>query len=182
MAVYDKNGKVIKSAVSYGWEVTSSDVPKALDMWVEHVGEDNALEDISKAMDDDTLIENIEWIAQQWGIGEEVEEERSAWDKYEKAKELLELITDEEFEQIVSDYPEVFANITCILKDEDKVQHIKSIEQAIDIFIECIESRGLSEDEYDAMTADDIIDYLRSIFDKDIINLYPIIQHLESKQ
>lgn len=102
--------------------------------------------------------------------------------KYEKAKELLELITDEEFEQIVSDYPEVFANITCILKDEDKVKYIESIEQAIDIFIECIESRGLSKDEYDAMTADDIIDYLRSIFDKDMINLYPIIQHLENNK
>lgn len=102
--------------------------------------------------------------------------------KYEKAKKLLELITDEEFEQIVSDYPEVFANITCILKDEDKVKYIESIEQAIDIFIECIESRGLSKDEYDAMTADDIIDYLRSIFDKDIINLYPIIQHLENNK
>lgn len=89
MAVYDKNGKVIKSAVNYGWEVTSSDVPKALDMWVEYVGEDNALEDVARAMDDDTLIENIEWVAQQWGIGEEVEEERSAWDKYEKAKELM---------------------------------------------------------------------------------------------
>ena len=89
MAVYDKNGKVIKSAVNYGWEVDSSDVPKALDMWVEYVGEDNALEDIARAMDDDTLIENVEWIAQQWGIGEEVEEEHSAWDKYEKAKELM---------------------------------------------------------------------------------------------
>ena len=89
MAVYDKNGKVIKSAVNYGWEVGSSDVPKALDMWVEYVGEDNALEDIAHAMDDDTLIENVEWIAQQWGIGEEVEEERTAWDKYEKAKELM---------------------------------------------------------------------------------------------
>lgn len=89
MAVYDKNGKVIKSAVNYGWEVDSADVPKALDMWVEYVGEDNALEDIARAMDDDTLIENVEWIAQQWGIGEEVEEERSAWDKYEKARELM---------------------------------------------------------------------------------------------
>lgn len=102
--------------------------------------------------------------------------------KYEKAKKLLELITDEEFEQIVSDYPEVFANITCILKDEDKIKYIKSIEQAIDIFIECIESRGLSKDEYDVMTADDIIDYLRNIFDKDMINLYPIIQHLENNK
>ena len=89
MAVYDKNGKVIKSAVNYGWEVDSSDVPKALDLFVEQFGEEDALEQIARAMDDDTLIENVEWIAQQWGIGEEVEEERSAWDKYEKAKELM---------------------------------------------------------------------------------------------
>ena len=42
--------KSIKSAVDDGWEVTSSDAPKALNMWVEYVGEDNALEDLAQAI------------------------------------------------------------------------------------------------------------------------------------
>lgn len=100
--------------------------------------------------------------------------------KYEKAQKLLELITDEEFEEIILNNSQTFAEITNISKDEDKVKYIKSIENAIDLFIECIESRGLTQDEYDAMTADDIIDYIRSLFDKDTISLYYVIQQLES--
>ena len=83
------SSRQIKSAVDGGWEVDSSDVPKALDMWVEYVGEENALEDIAKAMGNDTLNENIEWIAQQWGFGEDLEDIESAWDKYEHAKEVM---------------------------------------------------------------------------------------------
>ena len=39
----------------------------------------------------------------------------------------------------------------------------QAIKDAIDVFIETIESRNLSKDEFDAMTLDDIKDYLDSI-------------------
>lgn len=99
--------------------------------------------------------------------------------KYEKAQKLLELITDKEFEEIITANPTTFANITNISTNQDKVDNLVYIEKAIELFIDCINNRGLTKDEYDAMTADDIIDYLRNIFNKDIINLYPIICHLE---
>ena len=86
---YIHNSRVIKSAENYGWVVESSDVPKALNMWTDYVGEDNALEDIAKAMSDDTLNENIEWVARQWGFGEDIEDLDTAWEKYELAKEVM---------------------------------------------------------------------------------------------
>lgn len=81
--------KPITSANNYGWEVDSSDVPEALDLFVEYYGEEIALEEIARAMDSDTLDENIEWIARHWGFAEELEGYDDAWDKYEYAKEVM---------------------------------------------------------------------------------------------
>ena len=81
--------KSIKSAVDDGWEVTSSDAPKALNMWVEYVGEDNALEDLAQATGDDNLEEDIEWIAQQFGVAEELEQYDSVWDKHNELRNLI---------------------------------------------------------------------------------------------
>ena len=78
----------ITSAVDGGWEVRSSDVPEALDLFVEYFGEEDALEEIAKAMGDDVLQENIEWIAQQWGFGEEIEG-LDVWEQYKTAKEYM---------------------------------------------------------------------------------------------
>lgn len=78
----------ITSAVDGGWEVRSSDVPEALDLFVKYFGEEDALEEIAKAMGDDVLQENIEWIAQQWGFGEEIEG-LDVWEQYETAKEYM---------------------------------------------------------------------------------------------
>jgi len=81
--------KSIKSAIDGGWEVDSSDVPEALDLFVEYYGEETALEEIAKSMSTDTLLENIEWIAQQWGFGEDLESVEGTWNKYEYAKEIM---------------------------------------------------------------------------------------------
>lgn len=81
--------KPIKSAVDGGWEVDSSDANKALDMWVEYVGEDNALEDLAQATGDDNLREDIEWISRQFGVAEELEQYDSVWDKHNELRELI---------------------------------------------------------------------------------------------
>lgn len=83
------SSRQIKSAVDGGWEVDSSDVPKALDLFVEHYGEETALEEIAKAMSTDTLLENVEWVARQWGFGEDLEGIEGTWNKYEYAKEIM---------------------------------------------------------------------------------------------
>lgn len=82
------SSRKITSAVDGGWEVRSSDVPEALDLFVEYFGEEDALEEIAKAMGDNVLQENIEWIAQQWGFGEEIEG-LDVWEQYETAKEYM---------------------------------------------------------------------------------------------
>lgn len=81
--------RVIKQAVDGGWEVTSSDANKALDMWVEYVGENNALEDLAQATGDDNLKEDIEWIARQFGVAEELEQYDSVWDKHNELCSLI---------------------------------------------------------------------------------------------
>ena len=81
--------KHIKSATDYGWEVRSSDAMKALDMWVEAVGEEKALEDIAYAMGDNELRDNIEYIAEQWEFTDLIEDIDNTWDKYEEAKEVM---------------------------------------------------------------------------------------------
>lgn len=84
-----KSEKPIKSAVDGGWEVTSSDAPKALDMWVEYVGEDNALEDLAQATGNDNLEEDIEWISRQFGVAEDLEQYDSTWDKHNALIKLI---------------------------------------------------------------------------------------------
>lgn len=94
---FDKNGSInlnqsrkpIKSAVDGGWEVDSSDANKALDMWVEYVGEDNALEDLAQATGYDNLEEDIEWISRQFGVAEELENLDSTWEKHEELRSLI---------------------------------------------------------------------------------------------
>ena len=86
--VVKSSRKPIKSAVDGGWRVDSSDVPEALDLFVEYVGEETALEEIARAMGTDVLEENIDYVAQQWGIAEDIED-LDAWDAYEKAKEIM---------------------------------------------------------------------------------------------
>lgn len=83
------SSRQIKSAIDGGWEVRSSDVPEALDLFVEYYGEETALEEIARTMSTDTLLENIEWIARQWGFGEDLESVEGTWNKYEYAKEVM---------------------------------------------------------------------------------------------
>ena len=79
----------IKSAVSYGWEVDSADAPKALDMWIEYVGEDNALEDIAQTQGTDSLSENIEYIARNFDVSDTIEQVDDVWERHELLRELL---------------------------------------------------------------------------------------------
>lgn len=83
--------KTIKSAVDGGWEVRSSDAWEALDMWLEANGGDkeSVLEDLAQAMGYDELEENVDWIAQQYGVSEDIEDLEDVQDKYETLKEIM---------------------------------------------------------------------------------------------
>lgn len=101
---------------------------------------------------------------------------------YNKAVELLQLISDEELEGIFTKYPALFSKITNIhLSHEQLLRNKQDIKNAIDVFIETIESRNLTKDEFDAMTLDDIKDYMSSIITTKLPCLHRIINELESK-
>lgn len=101
---------------------------------------------------------------------------------YNKAVELLQLISDEELEEIFTKYPALFSKITnAHLTHEQLLRDKQSIKDAIDVFIETIESRNLTKDEFDAMTLDDIKDYMNSIITTKLPCLHRIINELEDK-
>lgn len=94
----NQSRKTIKSANNYGWEVDSSEVPEALDLFVEYVGKETALEEIARAMGTDVLEENLDWVIRQWGFAEDVEDMDDIWEKFEYAKEVMG--TDELYENL----------------------------------------------------------------------------------
>lgn len=101
---------------------------------------------------------------------------------YNKAVELLQLISDEELEEIFTKYSALFSKITNVhLTHEQLLRDKQSIKDAIDVFIETIESRNLTKDEFDAMTLDDIKDYMNSIITTKLPCLHRIINELEDK-
>ena len=90
------SSRKITSANNYGWVVDSSEAMDALDLFVEYVGEDTALEGLARALGDNELKENLEWICRQWGFLEEIED-LDTWEQYETAKEYMgvsELLTN----------------------------------------------------------------------------------------
>ena len=76
----------------------------------------------------------------------------------------------------------MFSKITNVhLTHEQLLRDKQSIKDAIDVFIETIESRNLTKDEFDAMTLDDIKDYMNSIITTKLPSLHRIINELEDK-
>lgn len=78
---------------------------------------------------------------------------------YKKAELLLSHITDEELTTLFAEYPGLFIAITGpeqaeYLKDAD------TLEEVIELFLDVIENREVSEDEYNAMTMDEIKDII----------------------
>ena len=76
-------------------------------------------------------------------------------------------------------YPEVFQNVSAI-KIETAYKNIKDIEDAINIFINHINSRNLTREEYDAMTKDDILDYFGNLFKETNADILDTINELEN--
>ena len=99
--------------------------------------------------------------------------------KYEEAQELLSLISDDELYELFIKYPEVFQNVSAI-KIETAYKNIKDIEDAINIFINHINSRNLTREEYDAMTKDDILDYFGNLFKETNADILDTINGLEN--
>lgn len=100
---------------------------------------------------------------------------------YQKAVDILELITNEELEEIFTRFPALFSKLTNVnLTHEQLLKDKEAIRDAVDIFIQTIESRNLTKDEFDAMTLDDIKDYMNSIISEKKPCLLRFINELEN--
>ena len=94
--------------------------------------------------------------------------------KYEKAQEILSLISDEELCELFTKYPAVFQKLSG-MPSEDAYKNLDDIEKATEIFINQVKSKGLTRDEYNIMTKDDIIEYFGKLFKRDNFDIFDII-------
>lgn len=97
---------------------------------------------------------------------------------YDKAVEILSLISNEELEDILRNHAVLFSKISS-LPHEQLLSDKETIRKAIDIFIQTIESRNLTKDEFDAMTLDDVKDYIDSIITIKSPSLLRLINEME---
>lgn len=99
---------------------------------------------------------------------------------YNKAVDLFSLITDAELEGLLKSSPENNILIELGNKPTEEIKRNKDLlKDAIDLFIRTIESRNLTQDEFDCMTLDEIKDYINNIIvDKRSI-LLGVINRLE---
>ena len=97
---------------------------------------------------------------------------------YDKTVEILSLISNEELEDILRNHAVLFSKISS-LPHEQLLSDKETIRKAIDIFIQTIESRNLTKDEFDAMTLDDVKDYIDSIITIKSPSLLRLINEIE---
>lgn len=97
---------------------------------------------------------------------------------YDKAVEILSLISNEELEDILRNHAVLFSKISS-LPHEQLLSDKETIRKAINIFIQTIESRNLTKDEFDAMTLDDVKDYIDSIITIKSPSLLRLINEIE---
>lgn len=93
---------------------------------------------------------------------------------FKHARELMDMITDEELVEIYSQYPELFSEISC------GGTKTCLVEDAIEIFKEFLLNKGLSRDEFGVMTIDDVVDYLSELITEKNDILWDIIKQLEN--
>lgn len=94
---------------------------------------------------------------------------------FKHARELMDMITDDELVEIYSQYPELFAEIS-----HGGDHRIYLLEEAIEIFTDFLTTKGISKDEYEAMTVDDVVEYLSELITRKTKSIWDLIKELEN--
>lgn len=94
----------------------------------------------------------------------------------EKAKALLDLITDEQLLELYTTYPNLFGKLSNISKLENSKEYI---ETAIQIFTETLDEERMSLEEFDSLSLDEIKDYVGTLVYSKEDDLLEIINSLE---
>ena len=102
---------------------------------------------------------------------------------YEKAVALMNLLSDEEYEQVITENADIFKLASHPEKSEYYLQDKNNLTQIINIFTDFIETRGLSQEEFKLMTLDEakeyIVDVVNSIVTFEPNELFTLIKNLE---
>lgn len=102
---------------------------------------------------------------------------------YDKAVALMGLLSDEEYEQVITDNADIFKLASHPEKGEFYLQDKNNLLQIVNIFTNFIETKGLSQDEYKVMTSDEIKEYMVDIINNIVTfepdELFTIIKNLE---
>ena len=93
---------------------------------------------------------------------------------FKHARQLMDMITDDELVEIYSQHPELFSELSY------GSENLCLVEDAIEIFAEYLMNKGLTKDEFGVMTIDDVIDYLSQLITEKNDMLWDIIKHLEN--
>ena len=96
--------------------------------------------------------------------------------KYEEAQELMQFLDDKELEDLYIKHNNVFTKLQ--VKKEDAYKVESYIDQAISIFKEHLNKRGISKEEYNVMNSDELVTYITKLISRD--DLYDIIKQLEA--
>lgn len=109
---------------------------------------------------------------------------------YDKAVALMNLLSDEEYEQVITDNADIFKLASHPERGEFYLQDKHNLVQIIDIFSKFIKtkglSKGLSKDEFKIMTLDEVKEYMVDVIN-DITSfepdeLFTIVKNLEKLQ
>lgn len=108
---------------------------------------------------------------------------------YDKAVALMNLLSDEEYEQVITDNADnadIFKLASHPSRDEFYLQDKHNLVQIIDIFSKFIKTKGLSKDEFKIMTLDEVKEYMVDVIN-DITSfepdeLFTIVKNLEKLQ
>lgn len=102
---------------------------------------------------------------------------------YNKAVDLLDLLNDEEYEQLITENPQTFILASHPERGEYYLQDKKNLVAIIDIITNFIVTRGLTKDEYEVMTLDEIKSYIKDTIDSITVSsneLYLLIKSAEA--
>jgi hypothetical protein len=90
----------------------------------------------------------------------------------------LSLISDNELLKLFDSNPEIFSRLSS-MNEDNMIGFEKEIKDAIKLFSNLLENKGLSKDEYNAMTKDEIDDYMNNLLLKENKDIYNIIKLIE---
>lgn len=125
---------------------------------------------------------NMKTNGNKFNLNERIEQYRinQAQLLYEFASDLLDQVADEDVLELYKDNSDVFSKLSTLSKEEilnDKVLLMK----AVNVLINYLENKPLTEEEYDEMTFDEILDYVNELIEDKKVCLFDIIKYLESK-